>query len=82
MIELEDIMPYVFWWDNRGSENNGPTANCYGVVGSAKLNYQTGGWCYSSPQDKLKLVTTLDSEGKSDSHYENEIINEEKWHAV
>ncbi len=30
VIELEDIMPFVFWWENRGRWNNGPTVDCYG----------------------------------------------------
>lgn len=40
VIELEDIMPYVFWWENRGTENNGPSVDCYGKVSSSKLNYE------------------------------------------
>ena len=47
VMEIEDIMPFVFWWENRGRENNGPTAYCYGKESSAKLNYEKGGWCYS-----------------------------------
>lgn len=31
VIEIEDIMPFVFWWENRGKENNGPTVDCYGL---------------------------------------------------
>lgn len=48
VIELEDIMPYVFWWENRGIQNNGPDVDCYGKASSAKLNYEEGGYCYSS----------------------------------
>lgn len=40
VVELEDIMPYVFWWENRGTENNGPSVDCYGKASSAKLNYE------------------------------------------
>ena len=50
VIEIEDIMPFVFWWDNRGVENNGPTAICYGRSSSAKLNYDEG-WCYSGAHE-------------------------------
>ena len=47
-------MPYVFWWSNRGRENNGPVANCYGIESSSKLNYESGGWCYSGYKDGVR----------------------------
>ena len=53
VIELEDIMPFVFWWENRGIENNGPSVDCYGKASSAKLNYEPGGWCYSLAHEGL-----------------------------
>ena len=52
VIELEDIMPYVFWWENRGTENNGPNVDCYGKASSSKLNYEQGGWCYSMAHER------------------------------
>ena len=48
VLDIHDIMPFVFWWENRGRENNGPTVDCYGLQSSAKLNYEDGGYCYSS----------------------------------
>ena len=66
VIELQDIMPFVMWWENRGYENNGPTVNCYGRPSSAKLNYEKGGWCYSGAMDRI-------DQGK---------MAEQKWHAV
>ena len=53
MTFLEDIMPFVFWWENRGIENNGPSVDCYGKASSAKLNYEPGGWCYSLAHEGL-----------------------------
>ena len=38
VIELEDIMPYVFWWENRGTENNGPIVDCYGKASSSSTS--------------------------------------------
>lgn len=61
-------MPFVFWWSNRGRENNGPTVDCYGVQGNAKLNYEYGGYCYESAQ------RTNDDSGNE--------VNEQKWHSV
>ena len=52
VIELEDIMPFVFWWENRGEQNNGPTAIAYGRASSSKLNYEVGGWCYSNALER------------------------------
>lgn len=52
VVEIEDIMPYVFWWDNRGEQNNGPTVDCYGLQGNAKLNYEEGGYCYSGAHER------------------------------
>jgi hypothetical protein len=48
VVELQDIMPFVFWWENRGKANNGPTASCYGRSSSSVLNNEPGGYCYSS----------------------------------
>ena len=56
VIELEDIMPFVFWWENRGKDNNGPTVDCYGLQSSSKLNYEEGGWCYSSAIEHNKTI--------------------------
>lgn len=81
VLEIEDIMPFVFWWQNRGEQNNGPTANCYGRESSAKLNYKAGGWCYSSAQEKFEDHFVKDMNGmyveKQDYPWE-----EQRWHAV
>ena len=55
VIEIEDIMPFVFWWQNRGSQNNGPIVDCYGVQGNAKLNYDNG-YCYSNAYGRGQKV--------------------------
>ena len=52
VIEIEDIMPFVFWWQNRGVDNNGPTVDCYGKRSNAKLNYEQGGYCYASGHER------------------------------
>ena len=53
---------------NFGREHNGPSVDCYGLPGNAKLNYEYGGYCYESAQS-----TNDDS---------NKQIYEQKWHAV
>ena len=63
VIELEDIMPYVFWWENRGTENNGPDVDCYGLASSSKLNYEQGGWCYSMAHEKQDEDVWVDTTG-------------------
>ena len=60
VVELEDIMPYVFWWENRGTENNGPSVDCYGKASSAKLNYEQGGWCYSMAHERQDVEFEMD----------------------
>lgn len=52
VIELKDIMPFVFWWENRGRDNNGPVVDAYGHQSNAKLNYEKGGWCYSGAHER------------------------------
>ena len=75
-------MPFVFWWENRGKENNGPEVDCYGRQSSAKLNYEPGGWCYSSAMrtqgEEIQVVP---------NHIPSEVRTpvpdtEEQWHAV
>ena len=56
VVEIEDIMPFVFWWDNRGKENNGPTVDCYGKQSSAKLNYMDGYCCSSGYEREMEDV--------------------------
>ena len=80
VIQLEDIMPFVFWWDNRGIQNNGPTVDCYGLASSAKLNYEQGGWCYSSGQEGQTMDVRLDE--NLDEHRTPIIQDEQRWHAV
>jgi hypothetical protein len=80
VVELEDIMPYVFWWDNRGSENNGDTAICYGKSSSAKLNYEEGGWCHSTGCDRLQDEVWLDENNKE--CHKPIVDSEQRWHAV
>lgn len=80
VIELEDIMPFVFWWDNRGDQNNGPTVDCYGLKSNAKLNYEEGGYCYSGPLEREG--TTIDSSDNFKDKPTGEIVVEQKWHAV
>lgn len=79
VLEVEDIMPFVFWWENRGHENNGPTAYCYGKESTAKLNYERGGWCYSNAHERCseKLELTATSARKVP-----ELDVEQSWHAV
>ena len=60
IVEIEDIMPYVFWWENRGAENNGPSVDCYGKASSAKLNYEPGGWCYSMAHERQDEEVEMD----------------------
>ena len=72
VIQLGDIMPFVFWWENRGKEGNGPSVDCYGLPGSAKLNYEPGGWCYSSGHPRAS-----DPSGGSPT-----VSDEQRWHAV
>lgn len=81
VVEIEDIMPFVFWWENRGSANNGPTVDCYGLSSSSKLNYEKGGWCYSSGYDRREDVVTLDPEGHP-VHSDGDLTSEHRWHAV
>ena len=79
MVEIEDIMPFVFWWDNRGKENNGPDVDCYGLVGSAKLNYEEGGYCYSGPLEREETyIDAIDQQNKPTG----EVVDEQRWHAV
>ena len=79
VVELEDIMPYVFWWENRGTENNGPNVDCYGKASSAKLNYEQGGWCYSLAHEKQDEDVWMD--GNVEKRRPN-IATEHSWHAV
>ena len=78
VIELEDIMPFVFWWENRGKDNNGPTVDCYGLQSSSKLNYEEGGWCYSNAIEHNKTTVTADQEVLSTGEQQGE----HRWHAV
>lgn len=77
VIELEDIMPFVFWWENRGKENNGPDVDCYGLPSSSKLNYEEGGWCYSGAAERDE-TEVVDQEVVSNG----KITQEHRWHAV
>ena len=81
VIEVEDIMPFVFWWENRGKDNNGPDVNCYGKDSNAKLNYEKGGWCYSSAQQRVEDVVSIGTNGHA-IHSDGEVISEQRWHAV
>ena len=81
VIELEDIMPFVFWWQNRGVDNNGPTVDCYGLQGNAKMNYEQGGWCYSSAQQRLEDIASIDEDGHV-KHEDGDVASEQRWHAV
>lgn len=81
VIEVEDIMPFVFWWENRGKDNNGPDVNCYGKDSNAKLNYEKGGWCYSSAQQRVEDVVAIGTNGHA-IHSDGEVISEQRWHAV
>lgn len=67
VVEVEDIMPFVFWWSNRGVDNNGPAVDCYGLQSNAKINYEQGGYCYESSFPG----STWDSGNP-----------EQRWHAV
>ena len=80
VIELEDIMPFVFWWENRGVENNGPDVDCYGKASSAKLNYEKGGWCYSNAHETAANNQILDNNGRAKDNWERDV--EHRWHAV
>ena len=79
VVQIEDIMPYVFWWDNRGNHNNGPDAECYGLQGDSKLNYDKG-WCHSSAHKRKIVDETIDSEGTTTSI--ERLGDEQRWHAV
>ena len=81
VLEIEDIMPFVFWWQNRGEQNNGPSVNCYGRASNAKLNYQLGGWCYSSAQSKVDIQYARNRNG---TYSQKKVCpwEEQKWHAV
>ena len=81
VIEIEDIMPFVFWWENRGKDNNGPDVNCYGKDSNAKLNYEKGGWCYSSAQQRVDDIVEIGSDGHA-THSDGDVISEQRWHAV
>lgn len=78
VIELEDIMPFVFWWENRGKDNNGPTVDCYGLQSSSKLNYEEGGWCYSSAIEHNKTIVDEQQNVRSTGEQQGE----HRWHAV
>lgn len=83
VVELEDIMPYVFWWENRGSENNGPDVDCYGLASSSKLNYEQGGWCYSLAHEGLLDDVWVDTNQNPPKEiHEPRIGAEHRWHAV
>lgn len=85
VIELEDIMPFVFWWSNRGRENNGPTVNCYGRQSNAKLNYERGGYCYESSVEKSVVddwVSDAAAKERNEVLNPDESVPEQKWHAV
>lgn len=47
-VEIQDVMPFVFWWSNRGEEGNGPTVDCYGLRGNSRRNGD-GVYCHESP---------------------------------
>lgn len=79
VVELEDIMPFVFWWENRGKDNNGPTVECYGRQSSAKLNYEQGGWCYSSASEKAEERIQFENGSETKIPY---LEDEQRWHAV
>lgn len=83
VIELEDIMPYVFWWENRGTENNGPDVDCYGLASSSKLNYERGGWCYSLAHEGLFDESWVDKTLTPARELHSPKIGiEHRWHAV
>ena len=82
VIELEDIMPYVFWWENRGTENNGPSVDCYGKASSAKLNYEQGGWCYSMAHEKQGEEILVDATKIPPETRKPVLEVEHSWHAV
>ena len=82
VIELEDIMPYVFWWENRGTENNGPDVDCYGLASSSKLNYEQGGWCYSLAHEGLLDDVWVDQRLTPQERHNPRIGAEHRWHAV
>ena len=82
VIELEDIMPYVFWWENRGTENNGPSVDCYGKVSSSKLNYEQGGWCYSMAHEKQGEEILVDATKIPPETRKPIWEVEHSWHAV
>lgn len=83
VIELEDIMPYVFWWENRGAENNGPIVDCYGKASSSKLNYEQGGWCYSMAHERQDEDVWVDVSGQTPVERRTPKLNiEHSWHAV
>ena len=79
VVEIEDIMPYVFWWDNRGVKNNGPDVDCYGLSSSAKLNYQEGGWCWSCAHERQDEEVTVTATGEV---HKPIVKDEQRWHAV
>lgn len=80
VVELEDIMPFVFWWENRGKENNGPTVDCYGRISSSKLNYDEGGWCYSNAHETQGETLEVDEAGHETRTAVE--VDEHRWHAV
>lgn len=82
VVELEDIMPYVFWWENRGLENNGPDVDCYGLASSSKLNYEQGGWCYSLAHEGLLDDVWVDQTLDPPERHNPRIGAEHRWHAV
>ena len=83
VIELEDIMPYVFWWENRGTENNGPNVDCYGKASSSKLNYEQGGWCYSMAHERQDEDVWVDMAVNPPEEKRSPKLNiEHSWHAV
>ena len=83
VIELEDIMPYVFWWENRGTENNGPDVDCYGKASSSKLNYEEGGWCYSMAHERQDEDVQMDNSQNPPVEVRTPKLNiEHSWHAV
>ena len=83
VVELEDIMPYVFWWENRGTENNGPSVDCYGKASSSKLNYEEGGWCYSMAHERQDEDVEMDMSQEPPVEIRTPKLNiEHSWHAV
>lgn len=82
VIELEDIMPYVFWWENRGSENNGPDVDCYGLASSSKLNYEKGGWCHSLAHEGLLDEVWVEPLSNPPERHKPVVGEEHRWHAV